>query len=69
MMTIIATCGHDVEHISHLWDCTLAEYDRKNKRCLSYVSYCKECYDQAVLDGIVLFDQGEENKWLGGNDE
>lgn len=63
---IEGSCGHTVEHMSHLWDCTLAEYNRKHERCLSYVSYCKECYDRAVKDGIVLFDEGEENKWLGG---
>lgn len=63
---IIATCGHEVEHISHLWYCTIAEYNRKNERCLSYVCYCKKCYDEAEEDGMVLFDEGEENKWLGG---
>lgn len=62
---ITATCGHKVEHISHLWECTLAGYTVKGDRCLEYVSYCKQCYDEAVKDGIVLFDEGEENKWLG----
>ena len=63
---IQGSCGHTVEHISHLWYCTLGEYNRKNERSLAYVAYCKQCYDQAIKDGIVLFDEGEENKWLGG---
>lgn len=62
---IIATCGHSVDHISHLCDCTIAEYDRKNQRCISYCSYCKQCYDYYQSQGLVLHDEGEENKWLG----
>ena len=67
---IIATCGHKLKEEEELGiNCTLAGYTREGDRCLEYVCYCKECYDQSVKDGIVLFDEGEENKWIGVNDE
>ena len=65
-MTIIASCGHEVEDISHLWDCTVAAYTREGKRALEYTSLCKECYDWREREGSVLHDEGEENKWMNG---
>ena len=66
MNNITTTCGHTVEHITDLWECALAEYNREHKRCIAYVSYCKECYDNAHKQGIILYNQGEENKWING---
>lgn len=63
---IVASCGHRVEHVSDLWDSTLRAYDRVGNRAVEYASLCKPCRDQAVANGDVLYDQGEENKWLGG---
>ena len=62
---IIATCRHKVEDSDDLWTCALAGYTKIGDRCVEYVSYCKACYDEACKDGIVLYDEGEENKWLG----
>ena len=63
---IIASCGHEVEHISHLRDCTVAAYTREGNRALEYTSLCKECYDWHEREGLVLHDEGEENKWVNG---
>lgn len=63
---IIASCGHKVEDISHLRDCTVAAYTREGKRALEYTSLCKECYDWRQSEGLVLHDEGEENKWVNG---
>jgi len=62
---IRATCGHEVENIDDLKTVALAEYSRLNQRCVSYSSVCESCYKKAELEGIILYDQGEENKWLG----
>ena len=63
---IIASCGHKVEDISDLRDCTVAAYTREGNRALEYTSLCKECYDWHQSEGSVLHDEGEENKWVNG---
>ena len=64
---IIATCGHTLtEDEDQGINCSLGGYTREGNRCIEYVCYCTECYNEAVKDGIVLFDEGEENKWVGG---
>jgi len=64
---IIATCGHTLtEDEDQGINCSLMGYTRENTRCIEYVTYCTGCYLRAVKDGSVLFDEGEENKWLGG---
>ena len=66
---ITATCGHQLQSFDDLVNCSLTDYTREGTRAVAYVSYCKQCYKQACKEGYVLFDEGEENKWLGGNDE
>ena len=66
-MTVIATCGHAVKDLDDLVDLSLASYARDGGRAVSFVSYCSECAELARRDGEVLYDQGEENKWLGGS--
>jgi len=63
---IQGSCGHEVEHISDLWKCTIGDYDEHNQRCIYYGTACKECYDKYEKDGIILHDEGEENKWMDG---
>ena len=64
---IIATCGHTLtEDEDQGINCSLMGYTRENTRCIEYVTYCTGCYLRAVKDGSVLFDESEENKWLGG---
>lgn len=65
-MTVIATCGHAVEDLDDLIHLSLASYARDASRAVSFVCYCSACADRARRDGEVLYDQGEENKWLGG---
>lgn len=65
-MTIIASCGHEVEHLSHLWNYSVAGYSRDCSRAVHYMALCKQCYDEYEKDGMILHDEGEENKWLGG---
>jgi len=66
---ITLTCGHTVEDIDDANDIALASYNREHKRCVDYVSYCVACYEDAKQAGFVLFDEGEENKWLGSGRE
>jgi len=61
---IIATCGHQVDDVDELVNCSLTEYSREGDRAIAYVSYCKMCYEEACKGGYVLYDEGEENKWL-----
>ena len=65
---ITATCGHQLQSFDDLVNCSLTDYTREGTRAVAYVSYCKPCYKRACKEGWVLFDEGEENKWLGGND-
>jgi hypothetical protein len=63
---IIATCGHSVDDIDDLVNCSLTDYTHEGDRAIAYVLYCKMCYTKAHKDGYVLYDEGEENKWLKG---
>lgn len=63
---IVCTCGHRVKVINDTVNCALARYDRMNERCVVYGTYCKPCYEQFKKDGEVLFNEGEENKWMRG---
>jgi hypothetical protein len=62
---IIASCGHKVESLDDLVNCSLAAHSRSGHRCIEYVSVCEGCFDWYKREGVVLFDAGEENKWLG----
>lgn len=64
-MTVVATCGHEVDEVDDLIDAALQGYTREDQRCIDYVTLCRECYTMYKTDGIVLFGAGEENKWLG----
>jgi hypothetical protein len=61
---ITGSCGHTVEDMSQLMDCSIGDYDEYNQRCVYYVTVCKDCHDKYEKDGIILYDEGEENKWL-----
>lgn len=63
---ITASCGHTVEHISHLWNCTIATYNKEYIRALEYTSLCKECYEWHETEGVVLYDENQENEWMYG---
>jgi hypothetical protein len=62
---ITGSCGHSVQHLSHLWSCSVRDYTRDNNRCVYYVSVCKACYDQYEKDNIILYTETDENNWLG----
>jgi hypothetical protein len=63
---IFASCGHKVEHISHLWDCTVKPFGRDGAPALEYTSLCKECYDWHVKEELVLFNEAEEDEYILG---
>lgn len=65
-MTIILTCGHKIEDFDDEIQCAVAGYSRSFGRAVFYKSLCKQCYDEYEKDGMILHDEGEENKWLGG---
>ena len=64
---ITLTCGHTVKDFDNPINCSLGGYTPEGDRCVEYVVYCKKCYGEAIKDGIVLFDEDEENKWLNYN--
>ena len=61
---ITLTCGHTVEDIDDANDIALASYNREDNRCVDYVSYCDECYDDALDRGEVLLTVEDEDVWL-----
>ena len=65
-MTIIASCGHEVLSLDDLVNCSVADHDKLGYRAVSYMSLCGECYDYHKDEGYILYDEDEENKWLGG---
>lgn len=61
---IIATCGHAVDDIDDIVTCSIQGWSRESTPCVNYVSYCHKCYDRAVNDDIVLYNEKEEMDWL-----
>ena len=64
-MTIYLSCGHQVEDMTDGHDISLADYDELGEACVVYAWVCGACRDLAHREGRLLYDQGEENKWLG----
>jgi len=64
-MTIHLSCGHQVESMEDSHDASLADYDELGEACVVYAWICRDCKEQAHREGRLLYDQGEENKWLG----
>lgn len=44
---------------------TIADYDEYGDRAVLYGWYCQACRDLAHREGRLLYNEGEENKWLG----
>jgi len=66
---ITLTCGHTVDNIDDTVYCSIRGWSREHRPSVDYVSYCVACYEDAKQAGFVLFDEGEENKWLGSGGE
>lgn len=65
-MTIIASCGHKIQDFDDEIHCSVAGYAKDCSRAVFYMVVCKQCHDEYKKDGMILYDEGEENKWLGG---
>jgi hypothetical protein len=50
-------------------NCSIRGWSRDYTPSVDYVCYCVACYEDAKQAGFVLFDEGEENKWLGSGTE
>lgn len=69
-MSVVATCGHTLKEIEGLGvTCSLKGFTRENERCIMFVSYCFTCYENAVLEGDVLYTEEHEHAWLDGKDD
>lgn len=64
-MTIHLSCGHEVQDMTDGFDVSPADYDELGEACVVYAWVCGSCRDLAHREGRLLYDQGEENKWLG----
>ena len=64
------SCGHSANNIYEEYLLALGEeyidYNDGFKPCISYGSYCKECYDKLVQDpeSIILWTSEEEAEYL-----
>ena len=66
---ITCTCGHTVDDMDDTVNCSIRGWSRDYTPSVYYVCYCVPCYEDAKQAGDVLFDEGEENKWLGSGRE
>jgi hypothetical protein len=66
---ITLTCGHTIEDLDDAVNCSIRGWTRDHRPAVDYMSYCASCYEDAKQSGFVLFDEGEENKWLGSGRE
>ena len=64
-MTVVASCGHTLTEEEGLGiNCSLKSVDREFNRSIDYVSYCKQCYAEAVAKDAVLENTEDEYLWL-----
>lgn len=68
---ILPTCKHPVAYIEHVYHLTVGEYTTNEEGvvpCITYRSYCPECYEEALQDKFypVLFTAEDEWNWLQG---
>ena len=69
-MTMIASCGHDIENSYYVslntMDFVTNWNEQKMTRCVRFGCYCKECASAYESYGIVLHNLDEQNDWLSG---
>lgn len=61
---IIATCRHEVVDMDDVISVTIKEYTLEGNPCLSYVTYCYDCYYKALANDEVLSTPEAEAAWL-----
>ena len=61
---ITCTCGHRVDDFDETVTCSVAGWSRECTPSVDYVTYCRECYDEAVADDRVLHTEADEMAWL-----
>ena len=62
---IFATCGHKLKDIEGLGvTCTVKHFSRDGSRALSFVTYCFDCYKQAIINDEVLLTEEAEEEWM-----
>lgn len=66
---ITLTCGHTVEDFDEAVNANIKGWTREHTPCVDYVTYCVECWSEALQDGDVLLSHNDEMEWVENNDE
>lgn len=67
---IFATCGHKLKEVEGLGvNCTVKGYTRDGSHSLNFVTYCFDCYKQAIINDEVLLTEEAEDEWLYGQED
>lgn len=70
-MTIIATCGHQLEShegpdgMGH--SVAVRSWARDNSRAVSFRTVCNACKTTMTEAGVIFLSQAEEDGWLRGD--
>ena len=65
-MTTIFTCGHKAEEEEDGFTISTKAYSRDNNRAVDYRTVCEKCYYVYEEEGLILFGEAAEAKWLDG---
>jgi hypothetical protein len=65
--TAIASCHHEiVDWPEGEYTIYIKDYTREFRRCLCYLTVCKECYDAYKKADHILETEQEKRDWLDG---
>lgn len=71
-MSLQFTCGHwatDDDDCGNFVALKRQDVDHDGwKNVIHYVTYCDECYEEALAEGCVAMNEEEEMEWLRGVD-
>ena len=71
-MGIIASCGHRVDELDDLVNCSTKAWEITEEgwvKAIHYQSLCKECYREFQIENAVLYTEESEANWLRQGDD
>jgi len=63
-MTIICSCGHEVDDMNHTYSIFIKSTDRCGDKALAYITVCGPCEDQYRQRGNIFDNEQDGFEWL-----
>lgn len=63
-MATILTCGHEAKNTYDEYTIICKDYDKKNRRAISYRSVCIKCKMEYVNDDMLFDNEDDAIAWM-----